>query len=141
MSVLIQKFRSQWVHRHFVALRCIGFVPTKALWWGLGSVLQWPFVLPRRLGSVLQWVVVLPRPCGGAEAIHCVGWLSYQGLVVGPMPCNSLVFCPTKALQWGLGNVVQWVFVYPGPALGPGQYIALGVRPTKALWKGLCNAF
>ena len=50
-----------------------GICPTKALPWSPGSV--------------LQWVVVLLRTCGGAEEIHCIGCLSFQGLAVGPMPC------------------------------------------------------
>ena len=33
-----------------------------------------------------------------------------QGPTAGPRQCVAVGVCPPKAVQWGLGCVVQWVF-------------------------------
>ena len=65
--------------------------------------------------------MALPRPCTGA--LFCKGCLSYQGPVVEPRQCVAVGGCLTKAMQWGLSSVLQWVGVQPRPcsgARGPG---------------------
>ena len=101
--------------------RAVGVSPAKALLWGLGSV--------------LQWVFVLPRPCCGAWAVLCseippcqscaVGPRQHLVVsahpisVVGPRQCVAVGVCPAKALQWGLGSVLWWVLALSRPMAGP----------------------
>ena len=91
----------------------MGICPPKPMHWGLGSIwglgstLEWVFVLPRpysgasagfcnvhppkalwwdlgRQGArALQWTFVLPRPCRGAKAVRHSGCLCHRRPTVG----------------------------------------------------------
>ena len=118
------------------------FCPKEVMQWGRGNALPWVFVLPSYgvsyqglavgfmscdslalyftkalrwgLGNALPGVFVLSRPCG-ALVMCRNGCLSHQGLEVGHKQYIALDVCPTKALRWGIGSVLQWVFALPRP--------------------------